>query len=103
MQRMSAVALNGTAAATAQMKKKLSSSGKVLPTFQTFCLDGVQIAQTVVHFAHFQNQARKRCVLGWGWGCFVYVDAIPVFIKIWPKILTIICTSPADFENAQGL
>ena len=31
----------------------------------------------VVHFAHFQVQARKRGVLGWGWECFVYVH-IPV-------------------------
>ena len=51
----------------------LPTSGKVLSTFQTFCPVGVQVAQTVVHFAHFQVQARKRGVLGWGCGCFVYV------------------------------
>ena len=51
----------------------LPTSRKVLPTFQTFCPDGVHFAQTVVHFVHFQNQARKRGVLGWGWGCFVFV------------------------------
>ena len=51
----------------------LLTSGKVLPTFQTFCLVGVHFAQTLVHFAHFQCQARKRGILGWGWGCFVYV------------------------------
>ena len=50
------------------------TSRKVLPTFQTFCPVGVQIAQTVVHFAHFQVQARKRGVLGWAWGCFVCVN-----------------------------
>ena len=27
----------------------------------------------VVYFANFQLQARKIGVLGWGWGCFVYV------------------------------
>ena len=32
----------------------LSTSRTVLPTFQTFCPDGVRFAQTVVHFAHFQ-------------------------------------------------
>ena len=51
----------------------LPTSRKVLPTFQTFCLDGVQIAQTVVNFAHFQVQVGKRGVLGWAWGCFMYV------------------------------
>ena len=51
----------------------LPTSRKVLPTFQTFCPDGVHFAQTVVHFAHFQNQARKRGVFGWGCGCFVFV------------------------------
>ena len=51
----------------------LPTSKKVLPTFQTFCQDGVHFAQTVVHFALFQNQARKRGVLGWGWGCFVFI------------------------------
>ena len=44
-----------------------------LPTFQTLCPVGVKIAQTVVCFAHFQVQARRRDVLGWAWGCFVYV------------------------------
>ena len=46
---------------------------KNLPTFQTFCPVGVQIAQTVVHFAHFQVQARKKVVLGWAGGCFVHL------------------------------
>ena len=36
----------------------LLTSGKVLPTFQTFCPVGVHFAQTLVHFAHFQCQAR---------------------------------------------
>ena len=49
------------------------NSRKVLPTFQTFCSGGIQIAQTVIHFAHFQVQARKRGVLGCVWGCVVYV------------------------------
>ena len=40
--------------------------------FEIFCPVGVQIPQTVVHFAHFQVQARKRGVLGWAWGCSVY-------------------------------
>ena len=51
----------------------LPPSRKTLPTFQIFCPDGVHFAQTVVHFAHFQNQARKRGVLGWGWRCFVFI------------------------------
>ena len=51
----------------------LPTSRHVLPIFQTFCPVGVQIAQTVVRFAHFQVQARKRGVLGWAWGCFVYL------------------------------
>jgi hypothetical protein len=59
--------------ATPMNKFFLPTSRKVLPTFQTFCPDGVHFAQTVVHFAHFQNQARKRGVLGWEWGCFVFV------------------------------
>ena len=54
-------------------KKKLPTSRNVLPTFQTFCPDGVRFAQTVIHFANFQNQARKRGVFGWDWGCFVFV------------------------------
>ena len=37
-----------------------ATSKNVLPTFQTFCPDGDHFAQTVVHFAHFQNQARKE-------------------------------------------
>ena len=36
----------------------LPTSRNVLPTFQTFCPDGVQTAQTLVHFAKFQVQAR---------------------------------------------
>ena len=51
----------------------LPTSRKKLPTFQTFCLVGVQIAQTVVHFVHFQVQARKWGVLRWAWGYFVYI------------------------------
>ena len=52
----------------------LPTSRTVLPTFQTFYPDGVHFAQTVVHFAHFQNQARKRGVLGWGWECFLFIN-----------------------------
>ena len=55
------------------MNNFLPTSRKDLSTFQTNCPDGVQVSQTVVHFAHFQVQARKRDVWGWGWGCFVYV------------------------------
>ena len=51
----------------------LPTSRKVLPTFQTFCSVGIHFAQTVLHFAHFQNQATKRCVLGWVLRCFVYL------------------------------
>ena len=43
-------------------KENLPTSRNVLPTFQTFCLVGVQM--TVVHFAHFQVQDRKGDVLG---------------------------------------
>ena len=49
-------------------------SRKNLSTFQTFCPVGVQFVQTVVQFAHFHVQARKRGVLFWGWGCLVYID-----------------------------
>ena len=42
------------------MNKELPSSRKVLSTFRTYCPDGVQSAQTIVHFAHFQVQARTR-------------------------------------------
>ena len=52
----------------------LPTSWKVLSTFQTFCPVGVQFSQMVVHFAHFQVQARKRGVLGWGWECFAYTS-----------------------------
>ena len=52
----------------------LHISRKVLSTFQTICPILVQFAQTVVNFAHFQVQARKRGVFGWGWGCFVFVN-----------------------------
>ena len=41
----------------------LPTSRKVLPTFQTFCSVLVQVAQTVVHFANFQIQARKRGIM----------------------------------------
>ena len=51
----------------------LPTSRNVLSTFQTFCPDGVQLAQTVVQFANFQVQARKRGVLGCSWGCFMFV------------------------------
>ena len=44
---------------------------KFLPLFKHFCQVGVQIAQTAVHFAHFQVQARKGG--GGALGCFVYV------------------------------
>ena len=53
----------------------LPTSRNVLPTFQTFsslpswgpnCTDGSS-------FYHFQVQVRKRGVLGWAYGCFVYV------------------------------
>ena len=50
------------------------TSRKVLTSFQTFCPVGVQIAQMVVHFAHFQVQARKGGILGWAWICFVYAN-----------------------------
>ena len=43
----------------------LPTSRNDLPTFQTFCPVGVQIAQTVVHFTNFQVLARKRGVFGW--------------------------------------
>ena len=43
---------------------KLPTSRNVLPTFQTFCPVGIQVAQTVFHFAHFQVQSEKRDVLG---------------------------------------
>ena len=49
------------------------TSRTVLFIFQTFCPVGVLFAQTTVRFAVFQVQARKRGVLGWIWGCFVYV------------------------------
>ena len=51
----------------------LPNSGKVLPSVQTFCPAGVQIAQMVVRFSQFQVQARKKGVLGWAGGRFVYV------------------------------
>ena len=46
---------------------------KVFSTSSTNFPDGSHFAQTVVRFAHLQVQAMKRGVLGWGWGCFVYV------------------------------
>ena len=55
----------------------LHTSRIFLSTFETFCPAGVQIALTVVHFAHFQIQARKRESKGWlgvAWGCFVYIS-----------------------------
>ena len=51
----------------------LPTSGKVLPSFQTFCPAGVQIAQMVVRSSQFQVQARKKGVFGWAGGRFVYV------------------------------
>ena len=45
----------------------LPTSRKVFPLFQTVCPVGIQIAQTAVHFAHFQVQASKNGVLGWAW------------------------------------
>ena len=50
-------------------KKTLPTSRNFLSTFQTFCPVGFQVAQTVVHFSHFQVQARKRGVWG-GVGVF---------------------------------
>ena len=58
---------------------KLPTSRKVLSTFRTYCTDGGQVAQMVVHFANFQVQARKRGGLGWvtlGLGCFMYVHIL---------------------------
>ena len=58
---------------------KLPTSRKVLSTFRTYCTDGGQVAQMVVHFANFQVQAWKRGVLGWvtlGLGCFMYVHIL---------------------------
>ena len=52
----------------------LPTSKTFWPTFQTFCPVGVHFAQTVAHFAHFQVQARKRGVLGWDWGYFVFAS-----------------------------
>ena len=49
------------------------TSRKFLSNFWTICPIGVQVAQTVVHFANIQIQARKRGVFGRGWVCFVYV------------------------------
>ena len=49
-------------------KNKQPTSRTILPTFQTFCPVGLHFAQTVVHFAHFQVQARTTGVIGWGWG-----------------------------------
>ena len=63
----------------------LPTPWKDLPTFQTFCPVGVHFAQTVVHFAHFQVQARKRGVLGWGWGCFVYIHIQKGVCDSWVK------------------
>ena len=37
----------------------LPTSRKVLSTFQTFCLVGVQVAQMLVHFAHFKLRPGK--------------------------------------------
>ena len=48
----------------------LPTSRKVLPAFQIFSPGGVHFAQTAVHFAHFQVQAKKLGVLGWGLGYF---------------------------------
>ena len=49
-------------------KWRLPTSWNILPIFQIVCPIGVQTAQTVVHFAHLQVQAKKRGVLGWAWG-----------------------------------
>ena len=51
----------------------LPDSTKILSTFQTFCPVGVQFAQTIFHFAHFQVQARKRGGLASDWGYYVYI------------------------------
>ena len=45
----------------------------VLPTFQTFRPVGVQTAQMVINFAHFQVQAWQRGVSGQTGGCIVNV------------------------------
>ena len=54
----------------------LPTSRKVLSTFSIIYPIGFQVAQTVVHLDHFQVQASKRSVFGWGWGCFVYVHIL---------------------------
>ena len=51
----------------------MPTSWSVLSTFKHICPVGIQI-QTLVNFAHFQVQARKRGVLGWGCWCFVYIN-----------------------------
>ena len=45
---------------------------KFCPMSTLFFPVWVQVTQIVVLFKHFQVQARKRGVLWWGWGCFVY-------------------------------
>ena len=42
----------------------MPTSRNFLSTFHTFFPVGVQVAQTVAHFAHFQVQARK--MVFWG-------------------------------------
>ena len=48
---------------------------KFCPLFKHIARLGSHFALKVVHFAHFQVQARKRKrgVLGSGWGCSVYL------------------------------
>ena len=44
----------------------LPTSRKVLSTFQTFCPVGVQVAQTVLHFAQFLYQEKGYFAVGLG-------------------------------------
>ena len=46
---------------------------KLCPLFKHLAQLRSKISPTVVHFAHFHVQARKRGVLRWTWGYFVYV------------------------------
>ena len=46
----------------------LPTSRKVLPTVQTFCPDGVQIAQTVIHFEPLSSSGQEKGCFGVGSG-----------------------------------
>ena len=102
-----------TAGANARaMNIFLPTCRKILPNFQKSYPVGVQITQTV-QFAHFQVQARKRGVLGWGsvWGmslknvsyeAFVF----PVFSRNREKTKPLTCSSvssPLPSQEAQNL